>query len=474
MAVSWVVQFIIYHTLPVILLNDSVWYLDLTRYFTASGVFPDYYAASKPVHGMINYPLGYPIFLDFCRNFGSLQDWGRSIVLAQNLLSFGSVILLFLIGIRTGYKWEGFLSAVVYAFYLPRLIYAQAVMAETLCVFLLLLSIYIFWGILSKGASRKTGLLLGVVTAFAVLTKPLAILGAVVILIFLFMSPAGKKVLAGFILSMGLIILANFFYNWHYDGQFVLTTTSGSHLADRVFAFDKLVDHNDPDTREIISRCSKSGLVFRFPGEWWDYLRALRSDGLSAGEADHLLMKAALAGIRSNPSVYIKDIFLAFKKNVFAQDHWIERGWILTKANYFQYLRDWSSYRQGILPRAEYESRRKVLKTMAVDYPQGPMHDLGAGWISGFDSGLLRWRPFLGWIFLISFLYGFIAKHRVLLFFSSFVVMNLLFISLTEDPFSRYFEPFIPGAIFIVFLSISIFCKKIVRKPVLERKNDVY
>jgi len=459
--VALIPQFIIYNTLPVILLNDSVWYLDLTRYFAAGEFFPDYYAALKPIQCMINYPLGYPLFLDFCRLWAPTLYWGKAIVIFQHLLSLGSVLLLFYIGLRIGRRMEGFCAALVYALYLPRLIYAQAIMAESLCIFLTLLSLYLFFGILLNGGSWKKGLLLGVVTAFSILTKPLALLAAGVFIIYLLITPAGRKAFISFASSLAIIILANFLHNWHYYGEFVLTTTSGSHLANRVIAYDGLVDYHNSETKKILTLCYKSGVPYRFPGAWWDYLRALRSSGLSAQEADHLMMKASIAGIKSKPLVYIQRTFLAFQKNLVGEDFWIDTPAFLTKRDYFHYLHDWSSYPGGILPLAEYQSRQKVLHNMTVDYPVNPWHDFGVQWINVFENKLLKWRGWMGVFFIYAFIYGLMYRDKVLFFLTLFVMANLLFVSMAEAPFPRYFESFIPIAMLAVFLSFSISLKRI-------------
>ena len=454
-------QIIIYNAFPVIFLNDSVWYLDLTRYFATGGYFPDYYAFSKPVQSMIIYPLGYPLFLDLCKFLGTTLAWGRSVVLCQHVLSLCSVLLVFLIGIRISRRVEGFLAALAYALYLPRMIYAQSIMAETLCIFLSLLSIYIFFDILFEQVGKYKGLLLGIVAALAVLTKPLAILGAGVFFVYLLISRIRKGDILKFILSFAVIISANFIYNGYFFGQCVLTTSSGIHLANRVFGYDRLIDEKNPETRKIISQCVKSGLVFRFPGEWWDYFRALRSNGLSAQDADHLLMKAAMAGIRSNPSLYIKNTFLVFKKNILEEDHWIDHRWVLTKEDYSQYLHDWSTYPGGILPSAEYASRQKMLRTIAVDFPKGSSHALGVQWMVFFDNNILIWRGFLGWVFLFSCFYGLFAGDKHLFFFSVFTIISFLFIALTESPYPRYFETFVPIVFLLILLAFSTFLKKI-------------
>ena len=454
-------QIIMYNTLPVILVNDSVWYLDLTRHFAAGGFFPDYYALSKPVRCMINYPLGYPLFLDLCRVLSPDLYWGRAVVLCQHLLSLGSVLLLFLIGRNINRKAGGFFAALAYALYLPRLIYAQTIMAETLFVFLSLLAVFLFFQIYANGSGKRGGVLLGTVTAWSILTKPLAVLGAGFFLICLLIFRPGRKVLFSFVLSLGCLIFSNCFYNWHFYGQFVLTTTSGSHLANRVLAYDGLIDPGNPETRKIIAMCQHSGLVCRFPGEWWEYLRALRSNGLSPQEADHLLMKASLAGIRSNPLSYIRNTFSVYCMNIQQTDHWIERRWILSKEGYLQYLREWSTYPGGILPPAEYESRRKILKNIAVDYPQGSWHSLGVRWIGSFDHAWWRWRSCAGWFFMFFLFYGLLARDKPLFFMSMFIVMNLLLIALAEAPYSRYFESFIPLALLSAILAFSIFIKRI-------------
>jgi hypothetical protein len=457
-AAACIPQFILFNTLPVIFVNDSVWYLDLTRYFARGGFFPDYYAFLKPVQCMINYPLGYPLFLDLCRLCGPTFYWGRSIVLCQHLLSLCSVLLLFLIGHRTGRKLEGFGAALAYALYMPRIIYIQAIMAETLFIFLTLLSIYIFFGILVGKNGKRAGIFLGAVSAFAMLTKPLAILSAGVFLIYLLMSPVSKKVIWCFVISFSIAVFSNFLYNRHFYGQMVLTTTSGSHLANRVFAFDGLIDKDNPETREIILKCSKSGLSYRFPDVWWDYLRALRSCGSSPQEADQLIMKAALAGIRSQPFVYIKHTWTAFSKNIVEEDHWLDKRLFMTKDDYMRYLQYFqtgSLHSRKYLPPAEFASRRKVLKIIAVDYPQGPWHELGIRWLNSFDSRTLKWRGCVGWVIMFSFLYGLLARDRILFFITVFTVVNLLLVSLTEYPYPRYFESFVPLAMLTVFLSLS-------------------
>lgn len=453
--VAWIPQFIIHNTLPPIILNDSVWYLDLTRYFAQGGFFPDYYAFSKPIRCMINYPFGYPLFLDFCRLWGSVKDGGALIVLFQHFLSLCSVVLIFFIGRQTGRVIAGFCAAVAYAIYSPRVIYVQAIMAETLLVFLTLLSIYLFFVIMSDKANWKLGVLLGLIVGYSITTKPLALLGAGMFILYFLIIRAGKKMIAGFTIALMLIISANLLYNRVSYNELVLTTTAGTHLANRVFTFDHLLDENDPATQRIISQCKKSGLVFRFPGLWWKYLRALRSDDSTPQEADKLIMKAAIAALKTDPFKYFMNTFVIFMKNIFEEDRWIDIGWFLTPGAYNHYLKAWSTYQAVILPPGEYRSRQKVLETMALKFPDSRLHDVGIDWMRSFDNLTLKWRGWVGWAFLFSFGYAFLSRDIKLLFISSFIIANLMLVALTEAPFSRYFESFAPLAMLLVFLSFA-------------------
>ncbi len=465
---------LIYHALPVVILNDSVTYLDLTRYFAAGGFFPDYFGSKGHLHPWINYPMGYPLFLDLCRYFSGGLGWGRAVIFFQHVLSLFSVLLLFMIGQRMGYSKAGFCAALAYALYLPRVLYAQSIMAESLFIFLSLLSVYIFFGILSGKSNMRDGIGLGLAVAYAVLTKPLGVLSVIIFLVYFLVYSVDKRVILGFFFSFAVLVFSNVLYNWHNYGEFALTNTSGSHLANRVIAFDRSIDKNNPETREIISQCRESGLAFRFPSEWWFYLRALRANGLSPREADHLMMQASLAGIRLHPLKFVGNTWEAFKSNTIEEDHWIDQ-WLLTKQDYLSYLREWSDYRGGALPNdgegwhyvinlarkflspLEFESRHKVLKTMAIDYPQGPRHTLGMRWINLFDKGILKWKGWMAWAFMIAWAYAFFTRDRAMLFLSLFTVINLLLVAVFEAPYPRYFESFVPLAMLSVFLAVYRF-----------------
>src|SRR5262249_22505599 len=99
-----------------------------------------------------------------------------------------------------------------------------------------------------------------------------------------------------------------------------LTTFSGKHLANRVFYSDGLIDPIDPDTRYIFDRVSESGFTYAFPGLWWQFERALRTDGSTSLEADRRIRSAAIAAIRTDPWRYATNTVSNLFVDVFFED----------------------------------------------------------------------------------------------------------------------------------------------------------
>jgi hypothetical protein len=446
-------------TLPAILTNDSVWYLDQTHTWDSPRP-TDYYAAGgKPVEYELTYPPGYPLFLDFCHLFVSTWNWARAVVGAQHVLSFLTAILIYGIGRRLGHPLAGCVAAALYGLHLPRVLYAQALMSETLFAFLLVLGVRLSLASVVAGAAVSAAA--GLVFAGAALTKFQGVAGIPLVLLIYWRVRAKPVKAWAFLASAGFVMALALLHNLAFYGQARLTTFTGKHLADRVFAGDGLVDRNDPDTRYILERISASGIPHVFPGPWCWFARALRSDGSSPLQADQRILRAALAAIRTDPWRYAKNTASNLFANVFFEDD-LDPKWFWTRGSFATYLEHWAKPGPAIYPPLEAQARSRVLKAIEAYPPPLHLGSAGLGWIRLFDSPWLKWRGMAAWFLVGGLLCALTFGTTESVFLAALILAVSLPGALFEFEVARYFEPLVPLALLAACVALPA--------PLFERR----
>ena len=430
--------------LPAILTNDSVWYLDQTHTWDSPRP-TDYYAAGgKPVQYALAYPPGYPLFLDLCHSIVSTRNWARAVVGAQHILSFLTAILVYLIGRKLGHPLAGCVAAALYGLYFPRLLYAQTLMSETLFAFLLALSAHLSFASLAGGAAVSA--LAGLVFAGAALTKFQAAAGIPLVLLLYWRARAKPVKAWAFLASAAFTGALALLHNLAFYGHPGLTTFAGRHLANRVFASDGLVDPEDVDTRYILHRLSASGIPYVFPGNWWGFELALRTDRSSSSEADRRILGAALAGIRMDPWRYARNTVSNLFVNVFVNDD-LDPRWFWTRYNFSAYLRFFTKHSDE--NPLESRARSRVLKAIEAYPPPMRLGSAGLSWIRLFSSPWLRWRGMAAWFLVAGLLCALASGATASVFLAAQVIAVSLPGALFESPVPRYFEPLMPLALLV-------------------------
>jgi 4-amino-4-deoxy-L-arabinose transferase-like glycosyltransferase len=430
-------------TLPAVVTNDSVWYLDQTHTW-ASPRPTDYYAANgRPVAYELTYPPGYPLFLDLCHGFVATRHWARAVVVAQHVLSFLTALLVYGIGRRLGHPRAGAAAAALHGLYLPRLLYAQALMSETLFAFLLALGVYLAL----RAAVSRPGIaaLAGLAVGAAATTKFQGVAAIPLLALLLWSVPARARHVAAFVGSAAAVGVLALAHNLASYGHLGMTTFTGKHLANRVFAGDALVDLADADTRYIVEQIAASGIPYVFPAPWWEFQRALRSDGSTPAEADRRILRAAWAGIRSDPWRYATNTLGQLLGNVFFVDE--DVGIFVTRESYAAYLAGWTQRGLEPIPPLEYAARARVLAGIDTYAPPLRLGSIGEGWVRLFSQPWLRWRGVAAWFLVAGVLWS-IAGGRALLLALLIVAVSLPG-ALFEFTVPRYQEPLLPLALLV-------------------------
>jgi|GEM_PF-1910180 len=441
-------------TLPVVFVNDSSAYLEQTHGMAAPEVRGAAAAQEAPSDRDILYPPGYPLFLDLCRLPAGRGGWMLTTVLAQHVLSFLSVLLVASIGAAAGRPRTGAVAALLYALYLPRVIYAQAILSETLFTFLLLAAIRFFPSARVSG-SRRTAAALGAALGAALLVKPVAGILLVVLAAALALDPGTPRGRRSALLCLAAaagLAAGALAHNAAVYGKWRLTTCVGRHLADRVFRLDRLVDRGDPATREVLERLESSGRPYKFPHFWWNYWHALRKDGSSIERDDALLLRAAWAGIASDPAAYARNTLKGLRLVVRSPWQEIVPGrFFLDREAYANYLT--YGYRpppdQSYLWPGIYTGHRAAVRALDLYPPPLLLGKFGSWWFRFFGAKEWRWRGRAGAGLLVAgCLAGLVlAGGNGLRTAVAGAGATLVAVTLLEYPFPRYFEPFMPLAL---------------------------
>jgi 4-amino-4-deoxy-L-arabinose transferase-like glycosyltransferase len=436
-----------------IITNDSIWYLDQTHTWDSPRP-ADYYAANgAPVAYALAYPPGYPLFLDLCHLFVSTRSWAVAVVVAQHVLSLLAALAVYGIGRELGHPRAGCVAAAAYGLYFPRLLYAQTLHSETLFTFLLVAAVYLTFVSLKAGVVIRT--ITGLAFAGAMLTKFQAVAGLPLVLL-LYGHARARPVQAGAFLAAALLpVGVALAHNLVFYGQPALTTFAGKHLANRVFGTDGLIDPVDPDTRYILDTAAQSGIDYAFPGAWWQFERALRSDGSTSAEADRRVRAAALAAIRTDPVRYARNTASTLFVNVFFHDDFDRNLW-WDPAKPAHVPERVPPDSRGTSPPLETEAKLRVLEAVARPPAPQRLGSVGIGWVHLFASPWLEWRGYAAWLLVAGILCALVSGVPGLVFLVALIGGVSVPGALFEQPVPRYFEPLIPLALLVSCIALPM------------------
>jgi hypothetical protein len=171
----------------------------------------------------------YEFFLAlFFRIFGSADL--AVIWLAQTLLDIGTGLLLFLIARRVfeeGGEWIGVIAAGLYLFCIDIIEMPAMLMTETLFLFFIVLSTYLFVRFYQR-PSLGNAALLGIASAFAIMTRPTALL--ILALALFYALFARRFAQALLMLACAALMIAPWtIRNYETYHSFILTTAAGGY-----------------------------------------------------------------------------------------------------------------------------------------------------------------------------------------------------------------------------------------------------
>jgi len=445
-------------TLPLVPKNDSVWYLGMSHAMAGDRIF-DPYAVGAPVAFDIHYTVGYPLFLDLVRTLFGWEHLATGVLAFHHAAVIVSVWLVLRLGVELGRPAAGAAAAIAYALYFPALYYAQLMISEALFTFLALAAALAF--VRAYRAPTTRGLLVcGGVVGLATVVRPIGAVEAAVFAGLLALegglgpfAPRARRIAllaVGPALCLGLSLV----HNQATYGRATLSDASGRHLIDRVWAFDRVVATDSPDTARIFELCRRSGEAFQIPGLWWDSYKALRTGSdLTPREADDLLRGAAWESIAADPVGYLTHSGVALWQLFSEEDTWpppLEQT--LMPEAFTRYLDVWT--RMPADPSAvsrslrSVEARREFRSLIPLTSPEASPQQ--RWWV-------VQWRdlsPSYGAGLALATLIAALALLRVGRrgdWIPALVVLGLaLPPALVEYPYGRYRQPLIPFMLLIV------------------------
>ncbi len=429
--------------LPAIPTNDAPNYLALMR------TYPPVPPGAEETVTLVQ-PPGYPLFLDALAAVAGLRHLPAAAAVAQQILSALSVVLLYRTGLRLGRRGAGLAAAVAYGLYVPRLLYGQAFMAETLFTFLLLLAAWC-----ASRPSVKNAACAGFAVGAAMLVK---FLGAPLVLLVALGMDSRKKT-AAFLVPAAFCVAALAAHGAVSDGPHRTRSSLGRHLADHAYAAAP-AGVDDPGVRIVRAALAETDRPHRFPGPWWDYWHALK-DGRSPLEADRLLLRASIATATADPAAWIVRSWKHFKENAVTDERryrW-EEGVYEDRA-----LGDFLAGREPVPAYAACEAGEeypRMARTLGFYEAPDRLGRFGREWLAFWDRPLFRFRG-NGWgiLFAVSFAWGafFAGAWRPVVWAS--LGMHA-FAAVIEMSVPRYSEPLVPVALLTLTLAAAAASEKL-------------
>ncbi|NDV68168.1 hypothetical protein [Dysgonomonas sp. 25] len=255
---------------------------------------------------------GYPLLLAIC-NISTIAT-----VVIQMLLGILTLIYLHktlvLLDVREGIA---LLSTIVVAAYLPTIFFELTILTESLTLFVIVLSFYLFFR-LFKGENNPIGkyILLALLVSFLVLIKPfyiflpLILSGALLI----------RKMPIKHSMWLALFPLLVFF-GWSYvnklnTGHFVSTTYYGFNLAQNCVSFAEKTTPEYQKIGNIYAKYRDANDTSRYElamTVWEAYPELKEQTGLSFPDLSERMYDYSIATIQKNPAAYAKQVFISWR-----------------------------------------------------------------------------------------------------------------------------------------------------------------
>ncbi len=257
----------------------------------------------------------YPLFL----LLGGMNPY--VVHFSQNLLGIAIASILFaMVYRRTRSVAFAVIAGVIYNVDLSQLGFEQCFLTETLCTFLLILSVFVFqWMVLERKFGWRAHVILGTLAAMTCLTRPLY--ACLAPLYFIFLALIRRRAplrlgdlirgLSSFAAPAGVLLLGWCLLNWWTVGSFGLTTRNGANMTSISGGFielgpPKYANIRDPYLRarakEIAERGYYCNTIFRA------YPEILAETGYTVLQLDRELTRMSLELFAAHPVLYAEAV----------------------------------------------------------------------------------------------------------------------------------------------------------------------
>lgn len=294
-----------------ILWPDSVTYLNWAKDIAESLNFANHPTYRTPA---------YPSFLAFFFWIFPYEISAKIILLTQYILGIFSTYFFYQT-FKTAFSEKiAFYSALLFSINPLELYYETVIQTEALFVPLFALSMWKSF-IFIKNSTKPNAIYLGLSMGLLCLTRPLAQLLLIFVLLITFVfNFKNKRVYSPIILSFAVYFLSILpwqLVNLKYYGFFGVSKDVGLNLFHRTFDVDKLsVPSSKHDTFHLLAMSERDSNR----NAYFYVLRKLRSANLPYVKIDKLMLDYALELIKANRAEYIENSVVTFVKFFFSPD----------------------------------------------------------------------------------------------------------------------------------------------------------
>ncbi|WP_165020545.1 phospholipid carrier-dependent glycosyltransferase [Dysgonomonas sp. ZJ279] len=258
---------------------------------------------------------GYPLLLSLAHNSFVITS------IFQSVIGIITLVLTYKTLLLAGIKKEFSLTiTLLVACYLPILFFEFAILSETLTLFVITITFYLFFKIILEKRSRVNDYaLLGLSCGYLVLIKPFYIFIPVLIVIFLLCS--NLLIQRKFAAYISILILPAFiFLGWSYinkvnTGYFTSTTFYGFNLAQNCVSFAEYTSDEYAEIGHIYARYRgiNTAMDKDIAMSIWEAYPELKEEtGLSFPDLSKKLYDYSLTTISMNPIGYVKQIGISW------------------------------------------------------------------------------------------------------------------------------------------------------------------
>ncbi len=288
---------------------DSASYESMASYI-ASSDFTDYLAKRTPV---------YPLLILLCR-----FDHGLLWVI-QSIMGIAVSLMLFSMAYtRTGRLFPSFLAGLSYSFFITLTLFEMFVLTETMSIFLVVLSLFLFMRTSRPGREGVVYCLaLGLVVSLAGLTRPLLlILVPLYIAFIVYRWQAAGKAAAGkvrgllcFAVPAVGIVLGWCVFNMVAAGYFGPTSFTGYNLTQHSGAFMELAGDEYSEIRDVYLKhreIQRNEIGTHSMAIWRAVPEMQEATGLSYGELSRKLARLSIGLFVRHPIHYSQGVAKAW------------------------------------------------------------------------------------------------------------------------------------------------------------------